>query len=167
MLGKWEEEKFDLVEWLDFNWAQDHDNRRLTSGFVFDVAESSISWSSKKQATVVTSSVETEYIVLANATTEAIWLHTLLIELDFPLTMATMIYADNQGCIALANNPVSHSHTKHIDIRHYFIQKCIKRREIRLNYISTKDMLADIFTKALPCEAFERFRNLLEVLPLA
>jgi len=77
-----------------------------------------------------------------------------------------MIYADNQGCIALANNPVSHSHTKHINIRHYFIQECIKRWEIRLNYISTKDMLADIFTKALPCEAFERFRNFLRVLPL-
>ena len=72
MLGKREEEKFDLVEWLDFNWAQDRDDRRSTSGFVFDVAESSIFWSSKKQATVATSSVETEYIVLANVTIEAI-----------------------------------------------------------------------------------------------
>jgi len=79
--------------------------------------------------------------------------------------MATMIHADNQGCIALANNPVSHSHTKHIDIHHHFIREYIKHWEIRLNYISTKDMLADVFTKALPYEAFKRFRNLLGVLP--
>jgi len=70
---------------------------------------------------MVTFSVETEYVALANTTKEAIWLHILLTELDFPPTMATMIHADNQGCIALANNPVSHSCTKHIDICYYFI----------------------------------------------
>jgi len=121
VLGKQEEGKFDLVGWSDSNWAQDHDDHRSTSGFVFDVAGSSISWFSKKQATVATSSVEAEYVALANVTKEAIWLRTLLTELDFPPTMATMIHADNQGCIALANNPVSYSCAKHIDIRHHFI----------------------------------------------
>jgi len=115
------------VGWSDSNWAQDRGDRRSTSGFVFDIAGSSISWSSKKQATIATSSVEAEYVASANATKEAIWLHTLLTELDFPPTMATMIHADNQGCIALANNPVSHSCAKHIDIRHHFIQERIKR----------------------------------------
>jgi len=115
------------VGWSDSNWAQDRGDCRSTSGFVFDIAGSSISWSSKKQATIATSSVEAEYVALANATKEAIWLHTLLTELDFPPTMATMIHADNQGCIALANNPVSHSCAKHIDIRHHFIQERIKR----------------------------------------
>jgi len=114
---------------------------------------------------MATSSVEAEYVALANATKEAIWLHTLLTELDFPPTTATMIHADNQGCIALASNPVSHSHARHIDIHHHFIQEYIEHREIRLNYVSTKDMLADVFTKALPHEAFERFRNLLGILP--
>ena len=75
---------------------------------------------------MATSSVEAEYVASANATKEAIWLYTLLTELDFPSTTATMIYADNQGCIALANNPVSHSRAKHIDIRHHFIRECIK-----------------------------------------
>ena len=79
--------------------------------------------------------------------------------------MVTMIHANNQGCIALANNLVSHSRAKHIDIHHHFIRERIERREIRLNYVSTKDMLADVFTKALPREAFERFRNLLGILP--
>jgi len=165
VLGKREKGKFDLVGWSDSNWAQDRGDCRSTSGFVFDVAGSSISWSSKKQATVATSSVEAEYVALANATKEAIWLHTLLTELDFPPTTATMIHADNQGYIALANNLVSNSRAKHIDIRHHFIREHIERRKIRLNYVFTKDMLADVFTKALPREAFERFRNLLGILP--
>jgi len=109
-----------------------------------------VTWSSKKQPTVTTSSVEAKYIASANATKEAVWLCTLLTELDFSPTTATVIFANNQGCIALANNPVSHSCAKHIDIRHYFIWERIKQHEVELKYVSTKDMLADVFTKALP-----------------
>jgi len=75
---------------------------------------------------VATSFVEAEYVASANTTKETIWLCTLLTELDFPPITATMIYADNQGCIVLANNPVSHSRAKHIDIYHHFIQECIE-----------------------------------------
>jgi len=121
VLGRRRERRFDLIGWSDSNWAQDVDDCRSTSGFVFDVAGSSVTWSSKKQPTVATSSVEAEYVASANATKEAVWLHTLLTELDFPPMTATVIHADNQGCIALANNPVSHSRAKHIDIRHHFI----------------------------------------------
>jgi len=70
---------------------------------------------------MTTFSVEAEYIALANATKEAIWLHILFTKLNFPSTMATVIYANNQGCITLANNSVSHFHAKHIDICHHFI----------------------------------------------
>jgi len=65
--------------------------------------------------------VETEYVASATATKEAIWLRTLLEELNFTQATATIIKADNQSCIALAHNPVSHSQAKHIDIRHHFI----------------------------------------------
>jgi len=99
---------------------------------------------------MVTSSIEAKYITSANTTKEAVWLHTLLIELDFPLTIATVIFADNQGCIALANNPVSHSHAKHINIYHHFIWEHIKRHEVKLKYVFIKNMLANVFTKALP-----------------
>jgi len=67
--------------------------------------------------------VEAEYIASATATKEAIWLRTLLEELNFTQTTATIIKADNQGCIALVHNPVSHSRAKYIDIRHHFIQE--------------------------------------------
>lgn len=64
----------DLIGWTDSDWAADLDMRRLTGGFVFDVAGSSVSWSSKKQPTVALSTVEAEYMAASNATKEAIWL---------------------------------------------------------------------------------------------
>ena len=114
------------MEWSDSNWAQDPDDHCSTSGFVFDIAGSLISWSSKKQQTVATLSVEAEYVASANATKKAVWLHTLLTELDFPPTTATIIFADNQDYIALASNLVSHSRVKHINIRHHFIWEHIE-----------------------------------------
>jgi hypothetical protein len=90
-------------------------------GFIFEIASGSISWSLKKQPTVALSTVEAEYMAASNATKEAIWLRVLLEDLGFLQTIATIIHADNQGCIALTCNPVSHSHAKHIDIQHHFI----------------------------------------------
>ena len=129
----------------------------MITSFVFNVIGRSIFWSSKKQSTVVISSVEAEYIASVNVTKNTVWLCIMLQELDYPQSIATVIYADNQGCIALAKNPVSHSHAKHIDIWHHFICNCVKQGEVELHYVPTKDILVDIFTKTLPHEVFEKF----------
>ena len=63
----------------------------------------------------------------------------------------------------LAHNPVNHSRAKHTDIRHHFIRERVTSKEVSLHYVSTKDMLADIFTKQLPRDAFEKFRDALGV----
>ena len=78
MLGRHGVEGFDLVGWTDSNWAQDPDDRRSVGGFIFEIAGSTVTWSSKKQSTVATSSAEAEYMASANATKEAVWLKTLL-----------------------------------------------------------------------------------------
>ena len=93
---------------------------------MFEVTGSAILWSSKKQPTIATSSVEVEYMAPSNAIKEAIWLRTLLGELNFLQVSATMIHTNNQSCIVLAYNPVNYSHAKHIDIKHYFICEHIK-----------------------------------------
>jgi hypothetical protein len=155
--------QLDLIGWTDSDWAQDPDTRRSLGGFVFDIAGGSVSWSSKKQPTVALSTVEAEYMAASNATKEAIWLRVLLEDLGFPQMTATTIHADNQGCIALSKNPVAHSRAKHIDIRHHFIRERIARREIDLQFCPTTQMIADIFTKQLPREAFEKFRTALGV----
>jgi hypothetical protein len=98
-----------------------------------------------------------------NATKEAIQLQVLLEDLGFPQVSATTLHADNLGYIALSNGAVTHSHAKHIDIHHHFICECVANSEIDLQYVSTKEMLADILTKQLPCKAFEKYRSALVV----
>ncbi|KAJ3476999.1 hypothetical protein NLI96_g10770 [Meripilus lineatus] len=153
----------DLVGWTDSDWAQDLDTRRSISGFTFEVAGGHVSWSSKKQPTVAHSTVEAEYMAASHATREAIWLRTLLQELGYPQVNASIIHADNQGSIALSRNPVAHSRAKHIDIRHHFIRERVANSEIDLKYCTTQQMIADVFTKPLPRETFERFRAALGV----
>jgi len=77
------------------------------------------------------------------------------------------VHADNQSAIALAQNPTSHSRAKHIDIRFHFIQERIVRNEMKLQYISTHQMVANILTKALPREAFEKFHEALGVIKVS
>jgi hypothetical protein len=147
----------DLIGWTDSDWAANTDTRRSVGGFVFDVAGGSILWSSKKQPTVALSTVEAEYMASSNATKECIWLRTLLEDMGFLQTSATILRGDNQGAIALSYNPVSHSRAKHIDICHHFIRGRVASGKIVLEYVSTQNMLADIFTKQLPHDAFEKF----------
>ena len=157
----------DIVGWTNSDWADDVDSRHSVGGFVFDVAEGCMSWSSKKQVSVTTSSIEAEYVALANVTKEAVWLRTLLKEVSYPQSQATIMHTDNQGAIALAQNPTSHSRAKHIDIHFHFIQERIKRNEIKLWYISTHQMVTNILTKALPCETFEKFCEALGVIKVS
>ena len=99
----------------------------------------------------------------ANATREAIWLCIFLEDLGYPQVLASLIHGDNQGCIALTQNPIAHSHTKHINIAHHFIREWIENKEVGLLYVSTKEMIADIFTKPLAREAFVKFCTALGV----
>src|ERR1700731_553169 len=95
----------------------------------------------------------------ANATKEAIWLRMLLTDLGFALSAATVLHADNQGCIALVKNPIAHSCTKHFDICHHFVREWVSGGEVSFRYCPTTQMVADILTKALPRDLFEKFRS--------
>lgn len=147
----------ELHGYADANWAADLDTRRSTTGYLFMLNNSLISWKSQRQATVATSSTESEYMSLYSAVQEMVWLRRLLTELSYFKSGPTTIYQDNQGCIALSKNPVFHSRTKHIDIKFHFLREKIKSGELDVPYLPTEQMLADALTKDLPRPKFEIF----------
>jgi hypothetical protein len=112
----------ELVGYSDADWAGDINTRCSTSGYLFKIANGTVSWSSRRQATVAKSSTEAEYVVLSTATQEAIWLRRLMGDLNKGTEEPTVIYEDNQGAIALAKNPRYHNRTKHVDICHHFVR---------------------------------------------
>jgi hypothetical protein len=147
----------DVTGYSDLDWAGDPRDCRSVSGFVFKMAGAAVSWSSKKQSSVALSSTEGEYMASTHATKEAVWIQHFLSDLGFSISIPTTLLIDNQGAIALANNPAFHTRTKHIGIHHHFIRECIENKEIALEYIPTNDQLADVFTKALSREKFKKF----------
>ena len=120
-----------------------------------------VSWSSKQQSTVATSSTHAEYIAAAEASKELVWLQRLLSELHEGTPEPTRLHIDNHAADLLARNPVNHAATKHIDVRYHFIRECIADRSLDLKLIGTDDMAADILTKALAVTKHERFCQML------
>ena len=125
------------------------EDRKSISGLLFALCGGAIVWGSKKQTSTAVSSTESEYMALLLAAKESIWIQRFLSELCYTAINSNVIYCDNQGAIALANNPEYHARTKHIDIQYHFIRECVQDGKIDLQYCPTEDMLADGMTKAL------------------
>lgn len=150
----------DLYGFTDADWAGDSYDRKSTTGYLFMMGSTPITWNSKKQPTVALSSTESEYMAITEGTKEALWLRRLFGELKVQNPQdSTFIYGDNQGSLNLSHNPIYHGRTKHIEVRHHFIREKILSGEINLEYVPTDEQLADIMTKALGRTAFERLRN--------
>lgn len=154
-----------LVGYSDADWAGDLDTRRSTTGYAFTLGSGSITWASKRQATVAQSTTEAEYMAVSSAAREAMWLRQLLADLRISVPLPITLYSDNQGGIALTKNPVLHQRTKHVDIKHHYIRELVEANTINLTYISTADMLADVLTKALPRDKHEQCCSELGVRP--
>lgn len=139
-----------IIGYTDADWGGCQLDRRSYTGYVFLMCGAAISWRSSKQRTVALSSIEAEYMALSETAKEAIYLRTTMAELGLKAMTDVSILCDNRGAINLAENPVMHSRTKHIDIRHHFVRQAIKEDKLRVKHVPTADMAADIFTKALP-----------------
>jgi hypothetical protein len=131
---------------------------------MFSFGSGAVSWSSKKQPTVALSSTEADYRGAAIAACEVVWLQKLLSDLGQSVDVPIVIYCDNINNILLANNPVYHARTKHIEVHYHFIREKVLAKEIDLIHVSTEDQVADIFTKALGTDKLRKFRKMLGVL---
>ena len=159
----------EIVAYCDADWAADRTDRKSTTGYVIQINGCTWHWASKKQGAVALSSAEAEYYALSAVMTEIKWLHSLLDELkigrigsdvlDASGNAATLIYCDNQAAIAMSGNDVHHDRTKHIDIRHHFVRGEVNAKVAIIKWISTKEQLADVFTKPLSLAAFTNMRK--------
>lgn len=143
-----------LEVYSDSDYAGCPVSRRSVTGYCSMVAGGCVSWRSRKQPTVATSSTEAEYRAAYEAAQEAIWLRQLLCDLGYPQPTATTLYCDNQGALALAKNPLYQSRSKHFDVMYHWIREKVDDDTIKPVYIPTSAMLAEFLTKALHAPSF-------------
>ncbi|OWY97683.1 hypothetical protein PHMEG_00031731, partial [Phytophthora megakarya] len=141
--------KVELTAYTDVDWGSNLGDRRSVSGTMMMISGAPGVFRSKYQRTVALISAEAEYIVLGQCTQEVLWTRTMLKDLGHEQGVATQVLEDNQGAIALASNAGYNARTKHVDIKHHFIRENVSRDMIDVNYVSTKDQLADMLTKGL------------------
>ena len=144
-----------LWGFTDANWGGDKNDRKSHTGYLFCLNGSPISWTSKKQTTVATSTMEAEYMALSDASREAIARLQQLSELRFVIPTPTLL-SDNQGALEIAENPTNFQRAKHIDIRYHFVRHTLESNQISIDYIPSSDNPADVLTKALEPAKHER-----------
>ncbi|XP_019160488.1 PREDICTED: uncharacterized protein LOC109157062 [Ipomoea nil] len=147
----------------DSDWAGCSEDRKSTSGFAVFLGSNLVSWVCKKQRTIARSYIEAEYKALADACAEVIWIMSLLREICVTGISVPKLWCDNLGATYMCANPIFHARTKHVEIDYHFVRDKVITGEIQLNFISTKDQLADIFTKALSGPRFSFLRDKLQV----
>ncbi|RVW26319.1 Retrovirus-related Pol polyprotein from transposon RE2 [Vitis vinifera] len=118
---------------------QKTDTRVSTTVFITFIGPNPISWSARKQRAVSRSSTEAKFRALATATSETVWLHSLIKELGLTLREAPQMFCDNIGANHFSLNPVQHTRMKHIEIDLLFVRDLVKKGTIRVQHIHTID----------------------------
>lgn len=148
----------ELSGFSDADWGGNFD-RRSFSGYVFKLSGSAISWKCKKQKSVALSSTESEYVAVSDTAKEASYLRILWNEL-FKEEICVPLSCDNQSAISIAENPVSHERTKHIDIRKHYVRELVQEGKVTISFIPTQIMVADGLTKPLHAPKHAQFLQL-------
>ncbi|GJT42135.1 retrovirus-related pol polyprotein from transposon TNT 1-94 [Tanacetum coccineum] len=158
-LGLWYPKGTDIetVVYADSDHARDYVDQKSTSGICTFVGCCLTSWFSKKQTALAISTTEAEYVSAGKACQQALWMKQALIDYDIRLDDVP-IMCDKKGVIDLSKNPVQHSRTKHIEIRHHFLQDNVQKGHVSIEKVSFEDNIADILTKPLKRESFNYLR---------
>ncbi|CAA7058613.1 unnamed protein product [Microthlaspi erraticum] len=152
-----------LTAYSDADWGGCPDTRRSTSGYCVFLGPNLVSWSAKRQPTVSRSSSEAEYKGVANTVAELCWLRNLMLELHFKIIKAYVVYCDYISSVYLANNPVKHQRTKHVELDIHFVREKVAIGEVKVVHVPSSLQYADIFTKGLPTTLFKEFRDSLTI----
>jgi hypothetical protein len=147
------------VAYGDSDFAGDTDTRKSRSGVVIIKNGGALTWVSRMQSTVATSTCDVQCISGAEAVKHALWVRRLLGELEgqiYPMT----VYCDNQSALVLmTKSMMGFSKRKHVDVAYHFVHNRVMRDEVVLEFVSSEEQLADILTKALPAPKFMGLRS--------
>lgn len=145
-----------LVAYSNADWGESADRKSMTS-YLCKVYGNTVCWATKKQSTMALST-EAEYVALAMMATELLWLKNLLRDLGANCKESIKVFEDNQSTIHLLHR-WEHKRLKHVDIKYNFIRDLQESNIINVVYVNTKNQIADILTKALPFEQFDKLRT--------
>ena len=151
----------DFIAYSDANWAgSGSSDGRSTTGWLMKYGSGPVSWSSKKQSIVALSSTESEFVAASTAAQEVLWLRALFADIGVPTAhlSTTTLFCDNRAAKALAESHKVSQRSKHINVRYHFIRDAVAKGEIAVEWISTEEQQADLFTKALGVQPFLRLR---------
>ena len=152
--------KLRLIGYSDSDYANDRDERKSVTGYVFLLARAAIVWKSVKQSLIALSSTESELYSLKPTSCEAVWLRNFLKELGYEQTEPTIIKCDNTSTIRLTNIDDNHGRTKHIDVAYKYTNQLVKDKVVKLQYVPTQKQKADFLTKPLTRQKFEENRKM-------
>jgi len=157
----------EVVLYGDADFAADADTRKSTSGLIGFLRGGPVSWASRRQSTVATSTTQSEFNALTEAAKDAVWLRRFNAEFSksspgcLKKPPAVKVFCDNQPAVKLSKNPEFHRRTKHFDIEVHYVRELQEKGEIEVCEVDTRNQLADIFTKPLKPDNFIRLREMI------
>ena len=156
---------FDLIGYTDSDYAGCKIDRKSTSGRCQFLLRRLVSWYNNKQHSVSTSTAEAEYIAAGSYCAQILWMKNQLQDYGLDLTKIPIL-CDNTSAIAIANNPVQHTRTKHVDIRYHFLREHVMNGTVELHFVPTNQQITEIFTKPRDESTFSRLVGELGMLNL-
>ncbi|GJR18776.1 putative ribonuclease H-like domain-containing protein [Tanacetum coccineum] len=155
-LGLWypKDSPFDLVAYTNSDYAGASLDRKSTTRGCQFLGCRLISWQCKKQTVVANSTTKAEYIVASNYCGQVLWIQNQLLDYGYNF-MQTKIHINNESIICIVKNPIFHSKTKHIEIRHHFNRDSYEKKLIQMIKIHTDQNVVDLLTKAFDVSRFQ------------